>query len=51
MPRITLSLPDQLKQQLDLYPLRNWPEIFRGILQKKVNQLKKFEKLTERGKI
>ena len=51
MPRITLSIPDELKQKLDQHPQRNWPELFRSALRKKVEQLKKFEKITNKSKV
>lgn len=50
MPRITLSIPDELKSRLAQQPEINWTEIFRTALQDKIKQLKKLEKLTLGGK-
>jgi len=44
MPRITLAIPDELKNKLDQHPDIRWSEIFRTTLQKKVALLKKLEK-------
>jgi len=44
MPRITLSIPDELKKKLDEHPEVNWNELLRRRLKKRVEKLKQFEK-------
>ncbi len=51
MARITLSIPEELKKQLDLHQEINWPELFRRTLRTKVEQFKKFEKMVQKGDI
>ena len=51
MGRITLSIPDELKKKLDKLPQVNWVEVARDGLKKKVEQLKKFEQLVNKGAI
>ena len=51
MERITLYIPDELKEKLDKFPEVNWVEVSRAGLKRKVEQLKKFEELVNRGVI
>ncbi len=51
MERLTLSIPDELKEKLDKFPKVNWVEVSRDGLRKKVEQLKKFEQLVNKGVI
>jgi len=51
MATITLSIPDDLKKRMDARPEVKWTEIMRSIIIEKVRQLKKFEKMVERGEI
>lgn len=51
MPRITVSIPDELKKRMDKLPHVNWPEVIRDGFREKVRQLKKFKELVERGEI
>lgn len=51
MERITLFVPDELKKKLDKYPEINWVGVSRVGLKRKVEQLKKFEELVNRGVI
>lgn len=44
MPRITLSIPDELKKRLDEHPEVNWNELLRQGLKRRVEKLKRFEK-------
>ena len=48
MPKITLSIPKEMKNKLNQYPELNWPEILRRGIKEKINKLKKFEQ-TEGG--
>ena len=45
MPKITLSIPKELKDKLNKYPELNWPEILRRGIKDKIKKLKRFEEL------
>ena len=51
MATVTLSIPDELKKRLDKHPGIKWSEVFRSIIIRKVEQLKKFEQMVERGEL
>ncbi len=51
MATVTLSIPEDMKRLMDAMPEVKWSEVFRSILIRKVKQLKKFEKMVERGEI
>ncbi len=51
MPRITISLPDEIKRKMDAMPEVDWSEVIRRGFERKVGQLKKFKELVERGEI
>ncbi len=44
MPRMTLSIPDEVKKRMDALPNVNWPELIRAGLKAKVEKLKRFER-------
>jgi len=43
MPKITLSIPKEMKNKLHQYPDLNWSEILRRGIKEKIKKLKKFE--------
>ncbi|MFH0752435.1 MAG: hypothetical protein V1914_02440 [archaeon] len=45
MSRITLSIPDELKERMDKMPEVDWSEVIRRGLKEKVAKLKKFEEM------
>jgi len=45
MPKITFSIPKELKNKLDKYPELSWSEILRRGIKDKIKKLKKFEEL------
>ena len=45
MPNITLSIPEELKKELDSLPEINWSEVTRGFLSEKVKRLEFLKKL------
>jgi len=45
MPKITLSIPKELKEKLNEHPELNWSEILRRGIQEKIMKLKKFEEM------
>ena len=51
MAEVTIRIPDELKKKIDEHPEINWLEVFRKMVIRKVEQLKKFEELVERGEI
>lgn len=51
MATVTLSIPKDLKKEMDSMPEVKWSEIFRNAVLHKVEQLEKFEKMVARGEI
>ena len=51
MPTLTLSIPRELKERMDKHPEINWPEVLRRRLEKRAEQLLKFEEMVKRGEI
>ena len=51
MATFTVSIPDELKKELDKHPEVNWPEYLRERFEVKVRQLRKFEELVAKGEI
>lgn len=48
MPNITLSIPEDLKKEMDSLPEINWSEVTRGFLLGKVKRLALLKKLEEK---
>ncbi len=46
---ITISVPEELKRQMDEMPDVNWTEILRRMFIKKLKLLKKFEELERKA--
>lgn len=51
MPTFTVSIPDDLKKQLDQHPEINWPEYLKQRLEARAKELLKFEELRNSGKL
>ena len=51
MRRFTVSIPKELKEELDKHPEVNWPEVAKQAVIKKAKQLLKFQQLINEGKI
>jgi len=51
MKRFTISIPEELKEELDEMPHINWPEVAKQGLLKRLAELEKFEKLKNGGVI
>ena len=49
MPTLTLSIPEELKEKMDSMPEINWPEVLKRKLQKRAEQLLKFEENRRKG--
>ena len=52
MPKVTLSIPDELlKQFKETFPEVNIAEVARRVISDKIQELKKLEELKSQGKI
>ena len=51
MATVTLYLPDELKKKLDSMPEVKWSEVFRNIIMRKVEQLRKFQQMSDKGEL
>lgn len=54
MPNITISIPEELKKQLEAFPEINWSEVLRSCISEKVKRLeilKKFDKMLENSEM
>ena len=49
MPTLTLSIPVELKQEMDGHPELNWSEIARRSIKEKLELLKRMDKLLEKS--
>ena len=47
MVNITLSVPEELKQEMDKFPEMNWSEIARAAIKQRVIMLNKFREFTK----
>lgn len=44
MKRFTVSLPDELKKEIDAFPDINWSQVAKECIEKKVRMLEEFER-------
>jgi len=51
MASVTLSIPDELKEEMNKFPEVKWSEVLREITMRRVKQLKKFVQMVEKGEI
>ena len=51
MVSITLSVPEELKKEMDLHPEMNWSEIARQSIREKITILKKMDMLLAKSKL
>ncbi len=51
MPTITLSVPDDLKKDMDVSRDINWSEVAREAIRTKVSQLKILKAITSKSKL
>ena len=47
MVSITLSVPEELKKEMDIFPEMNWSAVAREAIKNKVNLLKRFKEFTK----
>lgn len=51
MPTITLSVPEELKREMDELKEINWSEVARAAIKSKIGQLKVLKEITSRSKL
>ncbi|MEW6295284.1 MAG: hypothetical protein AB1467_03225 [Candidatus Diapherotrites archaeon] len=51
MPTITLSVPQDLKQEMDKAKFINWSEVARTAIKEKISQLKILSLITSKSKL
>jgi len=51
MPAITLSVPEELKQEMDRSKFVNWSEVARGAIKEKVAQLRILNAIASKSKL
>jgi uncharacterized protein YdeI (YjbR/CyaY-like superfamily) len=51
MVTLTVSIPDELKKRMDEHPEINWSAFLKERFARKVEQLRKFEELVNKGEI
>ena len=51
MAKLTLSIPNGLKERFDKMPEVNWSEVIRRGIKRKVEQIERFEQLEKEGGI
>jgi hypothetical protein len=51
MGRFTVSVSEDIKQEMNSMPHINWPEIAKSAVLKKLDQLEKFDKLIRKGEL
>lgn len=50
MVSITLSVPPDLKEEMDLHPEMNWSEVARQAIRQKMDVLRKVEEIEKKAK-
>ena len=51
MVSITLSVPEELKKEMDIHPEMNWSEIARQAIREKLNILRKMDIILTKSKM
>ena len=51
METFTISIPEELKNEIKKHPDINWAEYLKGRFAERIKELKKFEELKNSGKI
>ena len=51
MPSLTLSIPSDLKREMDAHPIINWSEVARGAIRDRLESLKILQSITEKSKL
>ena len=51
MVSMTLSIPKEIKKEMELYPEINWSAVARAAILRKIEILKKMDKILENSKL
>ena len=51
MPTLTLAVPNELKEEMDLLPELNWSEIARKAISEKAREYKLFKSIVAKSKL
>ncbi len=51
MPTLTLSVPEELKKEMDAFEYMNWSAIARGAIREKIDQLKILQSIAATSKL
>ncbi len=51
MATLTITVPEELKQDMDASPIINWSEVARAAIRQKVAQLKLFKSIVAKSKL
>jgi len=51
MPTLTVSIPKELKKEMDKYPEVNWSEVLKVRLKERAEALIKFEEKRKKGEL
>ncbi len=51
MPTITLSVPEDLKKEMDQFNEINWSEVARAAIKNKVSQMRILKEITSKSKL
>ena len=51
MPNLTLSIPKELKHEMETIPEFNWSEVARSAISKKIKEYKLFKELVSKSKL
>ncbi len=51
MPSLTLSIPKDLKQEMDEHPIINWSEVARGAIRDRLTSLKILNSIAAKSKL
>jgi len=51
MPTLTVSIPKELKKEMDKFPEINWPEVLKARLKKRAESLLKYEEKRKKGEL
>lgn len=51
MANVTLSIPDELKKEMEKHSDIKWSDVFRSMIIRKVEQFRKFKELEQKGVI
>ena len=51
MPSLTLSIPEDLKREMDAHPIINWSEVARGAIRDRLESLKILNSIAAKSRL